>query len=129
MNEQLYKEHILDHNANPRNFGELPDADVDDGKTNVTCGDEVRTMVTLDGETITKMHFMGRGCAISQAATSMLTEHVVGKTVQDILAMNGDSMLQLLGVQLSPSRMKCATLGLESLQRALRKRSDGKTTE
>ena len=124
MNDDLYRENILDHNADPRHFGAIEDADVDEGKVNVSCGDEVRVQLKLDGDRVAEMHFTGRGCAISQASTSMLTEKIRGETIETILGWGPDDITAMLGVTLSPSRMRCALLGLETVKRGLEKRGN-----
>ena len=119
MNDDLYREQILDHNANPRNTGELPDADIDQGKVNVACGDEMRVLLKLDGDRIATMRFVGRGCAISQASASMLTELLPGKSLDAVTAMGAGDITTMLGVELSPSRLRCALLALETAQRGI----------
>jgi len=121
--DQLYREHILDHYKNPRNHGviEAPDAQAE-GK-NPLCGDETTIFVRFggDGETIEEIKFSGRGCAISQAATSMLTELVQGRTAGEIATMTRDDVLGEVGIPLTPVRIKCALLGLTTLKLALHK--------
>lgn len=122
MNDSIYREHILDHNANPRNFGLMEGADLDAERVNTTCGDEVRVQATLDGDRIARMQFSGRGCAISQAASSMLTDAVVGKTIDEVRAMGPEDITALLGITPSPSRMRCALLSLETLKASITQR-------
>ena len=119
--DDLYREHILDHYKSPRNHGtiEAPDAHADG--MNPLCGDEVSIDVAFDGETISDVKFSGRGCAISQAATSMLTELVVGKTAGEAAAMEKDDLLEEMPIPLTPVRLKCAMLGLTTLKMALHK--------
>ncbi len=120
--EDLYRELILDHYKNPRNHGTLDPADAKGEGQNPLCGDEVSITVNFDGgETIREIRFEGRGCAISQAATSMLTELVEGRTVQEVAAMPKEELLEELGVPLvqNPARLKCALLGLGVLKVAL----------
>jgi nitrogen fixation NifU-like protein len=125
MNEfdQMYREVILDHYKNPRGHGELEDADAHADGQNPLCGDEVSIYVAFaeDGETIDEVKFSGRGCAISQAATSMLTEMVQGKTAFAVGTMDKQELLDEIGIQLSPVRLKCAMLGLTTLKLALHK--------
>ena len=125
MNEfdQMYREVILDHYKNPRGHGELEDADAHADGQNPLCGDEVSIYVAFaeDGETIDEVKFSGRGCAISQAATSMLTEMVQGKTATVVGTMDKQELLDEIGIQLSPVRLKCAMLGLTTLKVALHK--------
>jgi nitrogen fixation NifU-like protein len=121
--DQMYREVILDHYKNPRGHGELEDADAHADGQNPLCGDEVSIYVAFaeDGETIDEVKFSGRGCAISQAATSMLTEMVQGKTALAVGTMDKQELLDEIGIQLSPVRLKCAVLGLTTLKVALHK--------
>ncbi len=120
--DQLYREVILDHYKSPRNHGLLADADATAEGQNPLCGDEVTVSVRLgEGDVIQEVGFEGRGCAISQAATSMLTDLVKGRTVQDVAMMPKDELLDELGIPLTPVRLKCAILGLGVLKLALHK--------
>ena len=121
MNEfdQLYREVILDHYKNPRNHGTIEDADAHADGQNPLCGDEVSIWVDFDGDTISDVKFSGRGCAISQAATSMLTDLVKGRTAQEVSAISRDELLEEIGIPLTPVRLKCAILGLWVLKAAL----------
>ncbi len=121
--DDLYREHILDHYKNPRNHGELDSADCRAEGMNPLCGDEITVTVALagDGETIEDVRFTGRGCAISQASASMLTELVKGRTAHDVAAMDKDELLDEIGIPLTPVRLKCAMLGLTTLKVALHK--------
>ena len=121
--DQLYREIILDHYKNPRGHGVMEDADASAEGQNPLCGDEVSIYVAFgeDGETIDEVKFSGRGCAISQAATSMLTEMVTGKKAADVAAMPKEQLLEELGIPLTPVRLKCALLGLTTLRLALHK--------
>jgi nitrogen fixation NifU-like protein len=117
--EDLYREVILDHYKNPRGKGALANPDAEAEGQNPLCGDEVAISVALDGETIEDVRFQGRGCAISQAATSMLTELVKGRTVSEVAEMPKDELLEEVGIPLTPVRLKCALLGLGVLKVAL----------
>ena len=125
MNEfdQLYREVILDHYKNPRGHGTLEDADAQAEGQNPLCGDEVSIYVAFgdDGETIDEVKFSGRGCAISQAATSMLTEMVQGRTATEVATLDKEELLEEIGIPLTPVRLKCAMLGLTTLKVALHK--------
>src|ERR671933_2693983 len=125
MNEfdQLYREVILDHYKNPRGHGLLDDADVAAEGQNPLCGDEVSIYVAFaaDGDKIDEVKFSGRGCAISQAATSMLTEMVQGRKATEVAALDKDELLDEIGIPLTPVRLKCAMLGLTTLKVALHK--------
>ena len=119
----FYREVILDHYKNPRGHGVIEDADAEAEGQNPLCGDEVSVYVAFgeDGETIDEVKFSGRGCAISQAATSMLMEMVGGRTATEVASLDKDELLAEIGVPLSPIRLKCAMLGLTTLKVALHK--------
>ena len=121
--DQLYREVILDHYKNPRGHGLLADADAQAEGQNPLCGDEITVSVKFaaDGETIDDVKFSGRGCAISQAATSMLMEMTKGRTAQQVAELDKEELLAEIGVPLSPIRLKCAMLGLTTLKVALHK--------
>src|SRR2546423_14588252 len=112
--DQLYREVILDHYRNPRGHGLLEDADAQAEGQNPLCGDEVSIFVAFaeDGDTIDEVKFSGRGCAISQAATSMLTEMVKGRSAAEGATLSRDALRDEIGIPLSPVRLKCALLGL-----------------
>jgi nitrogen fixation NifU-like protein len=121
--ENLYREVILDHYKNPRGHGVIEHADAEAEGQNPLCGDEVSIYVAFgeDGETIDEVKFSGRGCAISQAATSMLMEMTKGRTAEQVAALDKDELLAEIGVPLTPVRLKCAMLGLTTLKVALHK--------
>ena len=121
--DDLYRENILDHYKNPRNQGEIADADASAEGMNPLCGDEVSIFVAFgdDGETIADISFAGRGCAISQASTSMLTELVIGRKAGEVLEFDREELLEEIGIPLTPIRLKCAILGLHTLKVALAK--------
>jgi nitrogen fixation NifU-like protein len=119
--DQMYREVILDHYKNPRGHGALADADAHAEGQNPLCGDEVSIFVRFgeDGDTIDEVTFEGRGCAISQAATSMLTELVQGRKASEVAELPKDELLDEIGIPLTPIRLKCAILGLGVLKVAL----------
>jgi nitrogen fixation NifU-like protein len=120
--DQLYRELILDHYKNPRNHGLLESADAQAEGQNPLCGDEVSVSVRLGpGDVVEDVGFEGRGCAISQAATSMLTDLVKGKTASEVASLPKEALLDELGIPLTPVRLKCAILGLGVLKLALHK--------
>ena len=117
--DDFYKEYILDHYRNPRNFGQIeaPDATAED--LNPLCGDTIRMDLALDADhRIADVKFSGRGCAISQASASMLTETVKGMKLEDVAKLPQDAVLENVGIGISPTRMKCAMLGLKVLKSA-----------
>ena len=119
--DQLYREVILDHYKNPRGHGVMEDPDAEAEGQNPLCGDEVSIYVSFaeDGDTIDEIMFSGRGCAISQAATSMLTEMVKGRKASEVAEMPKEELLEEIGIPLTPIRLKCAILGLGVLKVAL----------
>ena len=121
--DQMYREVILDHYKNPRGHGTLAEADAEAEGQNPLCGDEVSIYVAFgeDGDTIDEVKFSGRGCAISQAATSMLTEMVKGKSATTVASLDKQDLLDEIGIPLTPVRLNCALLGLTTLKVALHK--------
>jgi nitrogen fixation NifU-like protein len=119
--EQMYREVILDHYKNPRGHGTIDDADAHAEGMNPLCGDEVDIYVSFgdDGDTIDEVKFSGRGCAISQAATSMLMEMVQGRKATEVAELSKEELLDEVGIPLTPVRLKCALLGLGVLKVAL----------
>lgn len=112
-------EFILDHYKNPRNFGTIDDADFSHEEGIPSCGDVIRLDLKIRGNKLDDIKFSGTGCAISQASVSILTEHVSGKQIDEVLRMTDHDMLEALGGQVSPIRFKCALLGLTVLKKAL----------
>ena len=121
MVDDLYREVILDHYKNPRGHGVIEDADAEAEGLNPLCGDEVTIYVQFedDGETIDEVKFSGRGCAISQASTSMLMEMAKGRKATEIAGLPKEDLLEEIGIPLTPIRLKCALLGLGVLKVAL----------
>jgi nitrogen fixation protein NifU and related proteins len=119
--DDMYREVILDHYKNPRGHGVIEGADAQAEGLNPLCGDEVTIYVQFeeDGETIDEVKFSGRGCAISQASTSMLMEMVKGRKADEIAALPKEELLAEIGIPLTPIRLKCALLGLGVLKVAL----------
>jgi nitrogen fixation protein NifU and related proteins len=112
----MYREHILDHYRNPRNQGTLDPSDATFEDTNPLCGDRVRMDLRFDGDVVSDIAFSGRGCAISQAAASMLTEMVKGQSIGEVRALTKDDLLEEIGIPISPARLKCALLPLKVLK-------------
>lgn len=117
----MYQEVILQHYRTPKNFGPLPDADRVGEESNPLCGDHITLRLKVDpaSQKISEVRFQGDGCAISVASTSMLTEKVAGLTVEQAGQITRDDVLKLLGIPLSPVRLKCALTGFAALGRAL----------
>ncbi|MGA8475984.1 MAG: SUF system NifU family Fe-S cluster assembly protein [Candidatus Cybelea sp.] len=116
--DDFYRDYILDHYRNPRNFGTLENADVEAEDLNPLCGDQIRMQLMVDGDVVRDLRFSGKGCAISQASASMLTEAVKGMKLSDVAKLSKDVVLENVGIGISPTRMKCAMLGLRVLKSA-----------
>ncbi len=114
-----YREYILEHYRNPRNYGKLEHPDVHAEDANPLCGDQLGMDLLVEGDLVKEVRFQGRGCAISQAAASMLSEMIEGKTVEEVRALGKEDVLDALGVPISPARTKCAFLSLRVLHRGL----------
>ena len=112
----LYREVILDHYRNPRNAGTIENPDISYEDVNPLCGDRVRIDLKVAAGKIAEIKFSGRGCAISQASTSMLTEMIQGKDMEEIRTLSAQDLLDELGIPISPARVKCALLGLKVLK-------------
>jgi len=117
--DDLYRDYILEHYRHPHNFGVIEAPDLRWEGANPLCGDRITMMLTvLDGR-IADVAFTGRGCAISQASASLVTDELRGKTLDEAAAMTPDDVLDLLGIEISPARLKCALLSLETLEHAI----------
>jgi len=117
--DELYRDFILDHYRNPRNAGTLPAPDATFEDLNPLCGDKIRMDLAICDGRVADVRFKGRGCAISQASASLLTEEIKGKTLAEIDAIGKDEVLGNLGISISAARLKCALLGLKVLKQAL----------
>lgn len=115
----MYIEELLDHYKNPRNYGEIENPDIKIFDTNPLCGDEIEIQVELDNNKIKTMKFNGKGCAISLASASMMTEDFKGKTVEEVIKTPNEVILERLGVTISPMRLKCALLAITTLQKGI----------
>ncbi len=116
--DDMYRDYILDHYKNPRNSGELPGATNTYHDTNPLCGDEITMALFIDDGTVKDVRFQGKGCAISQASASILTEEIKGMTLDQVKAIDREHILENLGIPISPARVKCALLGLKVLKGA-----------
>ena len=117
--DELYRDQILDHYKRPHNFGRLEEFDLEFEAYNPLCGDEQHVFIRLDDDDrVAEVSFEGQGCAISTAATSLLTDELVGKTRDELITMPKEFVLELLGIDISATRMKCALLGLKVVKGA-----------
>jgi len=113
----IYREIILDYYRNPRNFGKIDSPDISIRDSNPLCGDEIEIHVKFDGDKVKDIKFTGKGCAISQASASMLTEMIMGKNLEDLKKVGKEDILESLGLpNLGPARIKCALLSLKTLK-------------
>jgi len=114
--DELYREHILEHYQHPRCHGTLDDATVSVEDANPLCGDRIRMDFKIADGRIEKVRFSGAGCSISQASASMLCEAVEGKTVEEVRNLGREQVLEMIGIDLGPVRLKCALLALKTLK-------------
>ena len=117
----IYMQNILDHFHNPENYGELKNANRHTLEHNPVCGDKIELFMVVDADKIVNLKFKGEGCAISQAAMSILSDEIIGLSVEDARKYSKDTLIELLGIDLSPTRLKCALLSLQAVHRALNK--------
>jgi nitrogen fixation NifU-like protein len=117
--DSLYKEIVLDHYKNPHNFGTLDPADYTAEDSNPLCGDQIRMDLRVEDGTVTDVKFTGRGCAVSVASASILTDMVMGRPLDEVREISKEDLLDEIGIPVSPARMKCATLGLTVLNMSL----------
>jgi nitrogen fixation protein NifU and related proteins len=132
LNRTELIEYLVDQAQNPRHYGELPGADVSITGGNPFCGDEVTVHLKLDGDKISAIHFSGHGCTISQAATSILTDELLGKKIDEVEGLDHLYIRELVGDEPVEMRPRCATLGLETIKAGLvehqtKKKSDPDT--
>jgi nitrogen fixation NifU-like protein len=117
--DPLYREYILDHYKTPRNFGELQQRDAEFFDRNPLCGDEMGVHIRLDGDRIADLRFHGQGCAISQATASIISDELKGKTIAEVADLDRHFVADEIGIELSPTRLKCGLLSLKVVQGAL----------
>jgi nitrogen fixation NifU-like protein len=118
--DDLYRDEILEHYRRPHNFGTLQHADASYEGSNPLCGDRITLMLEIGDDGIVKdVAFTGRGCAISQASASMLTDDIRGKPITELARLGNQDVLDALGIEISPARLKCALLSVDTLRRAL----------
>jgi nitrogen fixation NifU-like protein len=117
--DDLYREFIIDHYRNPRNYGKLEDPDISYAEDNPVCGDHIQIDLKVNDGRISDVRFSGHGCAISQASASMLTEELMGLTLEEAKGISKEDILEMLGIPLGPVRVKCALLSLKVLKAGL----------
>ena len=115
----LYSQRLMDHYRHKRNYGTLQEADFSSGKFNPSCGDSICFEGAINKSTITALAFEGKGCVISQATASLLSEHCKNKSIDAVLCLDSSFILTLLGIPLGPTRLTCALLPLQALQEGL----------
>ena len=117
--DELYRDQILEHYKHPHNFGALEEFDLEFEDSNPFCGDEQHVRIKLDPDgRVEEVRFDGSGCAISTAASSLLSDELEGKSREELLGLDKDFVLELLGIEISATRMKCALLGLKVVKGA-----------
>lgn len=114
--DDLYREVIIDHAQHPHNHGSIPDADVSYEDSNPLCGDKIRMDMKIENGVVTDVKFSGKGCAISQASASMLTDEIKGKSLEEIRHIDKQAVLDMIGIPLGPTRVKCALLPLKVIK-------------
>jgi len=117
--DDLYRDYILEHYRRPHNFGVIEDPDASFEGAKPLCGDRITLMVGVKDGVVDRVAFTGRGCAISQASASLLTDEIKGKPLLDVVGVRADDVLDLLGIEISPARLKCAMLSHDTLQHVL----------
>ena len=117
--EGIYRENILDHYKNPHNKGNIENAEIKFTENNPLCGDVISINLKLNDHKVEDIKFSGRGCAISQSATSMLTDEVKGKTLEEAKNIKREDVVNLLGIDVGPVRTKCAVLGLVAIKNGI----------
>ena len=117
--DDLYRDYILEHYRRPHNFGVIDAPTTSYEGANPLCGDRITMQLAIADGTVERVGFTGRGCAISQASASLLTDEIKGKPLAEVQKLDTDAVLDLLGIEISPARLKCATLSLDTLQHAL----------
>ncbi len=114
--DDMYRDYILDHFKNPRNHGQIERPDISYSDSNPVCGDEIRIDMKLEDGRVSDIRFSGRGCAISTASASILTETIKGLSLDDVKKLGRKEMLEMLGIPLTPVRVKCALLALKAVK-------------
>lgn len=116
MSRDMYRQRILDHYRNPQNYGEIDDPDLQYMDDNPSCGDEIEMYAVVEDDEVVDVKFDGKGCAISMASASLLTDEVKGMSLDEVREMETEDVQEMLGIELSAARVKCAVLGLKVLE-------------
>ena len=127
--DDLYRDYILEHYRRPHNFGVIEAPTATQEGSNPLCGDRITLQLAVHDGVVERVGFTGRGCAISQASASLLTDEIKGKPVAEVESFRADDLLDLLGIDISPARLKCAMLSHETLQKALTESGSATPTE
>ena len=117
--DEIYRENILDHFKNPHNFGKLKNCDINSKEFNPTCGDEVEIFAKINDDKISDVRFFGKGCAISQASASMLTDKIKNMPIEEINKLTKEDIISMLGIDLGVVRQRCGLLCLKTLHKGL----------
>jgi nitrogen fixation protein NifU and related proteins len=117
--EYLYKENLLDHYRNPRNHGKMMNPHIHKEDSNPLCGDVIEIFVRVKNGKVDSVSFEGKGCVISQATASMLTDELKGKTLAEVQSLERENILDLIGLTLTPTRVKCAMLPLMTIKKGI----------
>ena len=120
VGEGMYKENILDHYKHPHNQGQIENADIKHTENNPLCGDVITINLKLNSNKVKDIKFVGRGCAISQSAMSMLTDEIKGKSLEDAKKISREDVVDMLGIEVGPVRTKCAVLGLVAVKNGIK---------
>lgn len=118
--DDLYRDYILEHYRRPHNFGVLDNPTTSHEGSNPLCGDRLTIQLGIHDGVVDRVGFTGRGCAISQASASLLTDEIKGKPISEVAGFRADDLLDLLGIEISPARLKCAMLSLDTVQAAVK---------
>lgn len=118
--EGMYRENIIDHYKNPHNHGTIENADIKFTENNPLCGDVITVTLKVNSHKVDDVKFTGQGCAISKAATSMLTDEIKGKDLEEVKKFSRDDVVDMLGIEIGPVRTKCAVLGLIAVKEGIK---------
>jgi len=118
--DMMYQENILDHYKNPHNHGEIKNPTVHHHEYNPLCGDEIDLFIIFENNKLKEIKFIGKGCAIRKSSASMLTDEIKGKSIEELKKLTKETILEMLGIEISPVRLKCALLSLDTLKNSIK---------